>query len=66
MPFSLLWTGCQWPALPQELHRVVVWLILADFDGLFAVVAAVGMWATILQRCPYVHGDIAPVIWRGR
>jgi hypothetical protein len=24
-------------------HRAVVWVILADFDGLFAVVAAVGM-----------------------
>jgi hypothetical protein len=35
---------------------------LADFDELFAVVAAVGMWATLLQRCPYVHSDIGPVI----
>src|SRR5271168_306536 len=40
------------------LHRVIVWVILADFDQLFAVVvAAVGMWSTLLQRCPHVHGD---------
>src|SRR5271168_3250411 len=41
-----------------KLHRVIVWVILADFDQLFAVVvAAVGMWSTLLQRCPHVHGD---------
>jgi hypothetical protein len=39
-------------------HRVVVWVILADFDWLFAVVVAVGMWATLLQRCPHVHSDV--------
>jgi hypothetical protein len=33
-------------------HRVVVWVILADFDRLsVVVVVAVGMWATRL-RCP--------------
>jgi hypothetical protein len=45
-------------ALRIFVHRVVVWVILANFDGLFAVVAAVGMWATLLQRCPYVHSDL--------
>src|SRR5271156_389790 len=44
--------------IEKRLHRVIVWVILADFDQLFAVVvAAVGMWSTLLQRCPHVHGD---------
>jgi hypothetical protein len=34
------------------VHRVVVWVILAGFDRLFAVVAAVSMWATLPQRRP--------------
>jgi hypothetical protein len=38
-----------------------MWAILADFDRLFAVVvAAVGMWATLL-RCPHVHSGVAGV-----
>jgi hypothetical protein len=50
--------GSQLQAIHMHIlpHRVVVWVILADFDRLLAVVvAAVGMWATLLQRCPHAH-----------
>jgi len=43
--------------LKNKLHRVVVWVKLAAFDRVLVavVVAAVGMWATLLQRCPHAH-----------
>jgi hypothetical protein len=41
--------------LGKNVHRVVVWVILADFDGLFAVVAAIDGYNLVLETFSCLH-----------